>query len=324
MTRLVVIEVPENAGRDLEIEAPILGSDVAVDHIAYDGDPSSIASACSGAIVIQTDFVPFTRDVINELDSCQLISVAATGYNSIDVDAAADAGISVCAIDEYCTDEVADHALTLMLALGRRLMEYHSQVQNDCRWQYDSLSGLPRFSDLTLGLVGLGRIGQAVAKRAAAFGMTIIAFDPYAKADDPAAELCSLDELLSRADIISLHCNLSPENRYMIDNAAFSKMSRKPILINVARGELINEADLASALDEGRISAAGIDVLDDESPDLAGSPLRGRDNVILTPHVAFYSDASIRDNRTISAENIRNFLDGNHGAVRKYIHKAEN
>ena len=319
MTKIVIIEVPENANRDLAIEHEILGPDVDLVHVAYDGDVSSLVSICRDAGVVQTDFVPFTRDVMSQLESCKLVSVAATGYNSIDIEGAADLGINVCAIDEYCTDEVADHALTLMLVLGRRLIEYHNQVQNDQSWQFDSLSGLARFRNLTLGVIGFGRIGRAVAKRAEAFGLSILAYDPYSPSQEG---LCTLDELLAGSDIITLHCNLSPENRQMIDKAAFAKMSKKPILINVARGELINEDDLVDALDAGQISAAGLDVLHDESPDLAASPLCGRDNVVLTPHVAFYSDASIRDNRTISAQNMRNHLDGNHDAVRHYIHKV--
>ncbi len=181
-------------------------------------------------------------------------------------------------------------------------------------WQYESLTGLPRFGDLTLGIIGFGRIGRAVAKRAESFGMSVMAHDPFV---DEAS--CSLDEIFAQSDIITLHCSLGPENRHLIDKSAFKKMRKKPILVNVARGGLIAEPDLVWALDQGLVSAAGLDVLQQEPPDLERSALLGRSNVILTPHVAFYSDASMRDNRTISAQNIRHFLDGNHDAVRKYV-----
>lgn len=141
-----------------------------------------------------------------------------------------------------------------------------------------------------------------------------MAHDPFV---DEAS--CSLDELFALSDIITLHCSLGPENRHLIDKSAFKKMRKKPILVNVARGGLIAEPDLVWALDQGLVSAAGLDVLRQEPPDLERSALLGRSNVILTPHVAFYSDASMRDNRTISAQNIRHFLDGNHDAVRKYV-----
>lgn len=326
MNHLLVIEIPENAGRDLSVEQSILGDDVEIRHVAYDGNTDSLIKTCQSADVIMTDFVPFTRDVIESLDRCKLICVAATGFSCVDVKAAADNGINVCAIDEYCTEEVADHTLTLILALTRRLIEYHRLVQVDHSWQFDALSGLRRMSELTLGIVGFGRIGQAVATRALGFGMNLVASDPYANtavASRLGVSICSMDELLLSADIISLHCALTPENRRFINAGTFARMAKKPILINVARGELVDEAALVAALNAGQVSAAGLDVLSSESPNLVESGLTGRDNVILTPHVAFYSDTSMLENRRISAGNIRNFLDGNHGAVRKYIHRVK-
>jgi D-3-phosphoglycerate dehydrogenase len=318
MTKLAVIEMSTDPGRDLGIERSVLGDGIDIEQIFSTGEAASIVEACHDADLVLTDYVPFTRDVLEQLPHLRLISVAATGFDCIDVEAAHDHSIFVAAIDEYCTDEVADHALMLMLALAKRLMFYHDAVQNKHRWKFDSLSGLPRFGELTLGIIGYGRIGRAVVKRAEAFGMSVLAFDPYA--DDATA---FLDDVLAKSDIISLHCALSPDTRHMIDARAFSKMQRSPILINVARGGLIAEADLASALDEGIVSAAGLDVLEDEPPDLANSTLVGRSNVILTPHMAFYSDASIRENRTLSAQNIRHFLAGNHDAVRKYVCKPD-
>ncbi len=314
MTTIVVIEGPENAGRVLTIEQPILGDGVDIVRTVYDGDDRATVRTCRNADVVLTDYIPFPRAVMQQLPRLKLISVAATGYDNIDVAAARDQGIRVCAIDEYCTEEVADHAMMLMLALGRRLIDYHIQVQEQHRWQYDSLNGLPRFSDLTLGVVGFGRIGRAVAKRAQAFGMSVMVHDPFVEEAS-----FSLEEVLAQADIITLHCSLSADNRNLIDKSAFHRMRKAPMLINVARGGLIVEADLAWALDEGLVSAAGLDVLQEEPPDLEQSALTGRPNVILTPHVAFYSDASIRENRSLSAQNIRYFLDGNNEAVRKYV-----
>jgi lactate dehydrogenase-like 2-hydroxyacid dehydrogenase len=326
MTRLVVAELAENAERDLDIETAILGPDVDISRFAHTGDSDALAAACATADVILTDYAPFSRSVIAQLTQCRLISVAASGYNFIDVDAAAEASISVCAIDEYCTNEVADHVMLLTLALCRRLPEYHHQVQTQQLWQFDSLSGLRRLSDLTLGIVGFGKIGQAVARRARGFGMSVIAFDPYPN-EAVAAELdvdyTELQSLFARADVISLNCGLTTENAGLIDAHAFAAMSRRPILINCARGGLIDEQALVEALDAGQISAAGLDVLSDESPELSSSQLTGRSNVILTPHVAFYSDTSILENRKLSATNIRSFLDGRHEDVRRYVHHAK-
>jgi phosphoglycerate dehydrogenase-like enzyme len=213
-----------------------------------------------------------------------------------------------------------------MLALSRRLIEYHDQVQREKLWQFDSLAGLSRMRDMTLGIVGFGKIGQAVARRARGFGMTVIAHD-YRPAEDVAADIgvrfLGLDELLAEADIVSLNCRQTSKNEQMIDVGAFRKMNRKPIFINCARGGLVDETALINALDAGQISAAGLDVLSDEPPGLQTSGLIGRPDVILTPHMAFYSDASMLESREISASNIRSFLDGRHGDVRRYVHRAE-
>jgi len=322
MTTVVIAETPEYSERDLDVERSILGPEVELVRYACDGNEDGLISACRDADVVITAFSPLTRRVIEGLKQCQLISITATGYDNVDLKAAAEANIRVCAIDEYCTEEVADHALLLMLALCRRLPDYHAQVQQEKRWQYDSVSGLARMADLTLGIVGFGRIGRALARRARGFGLTIVACDPYPD-HDAAAELDvqfrDLPQLYSEADIISLNCGLSDENERLIDAAAFQQMQRKPVLINCARGALIDEAALVDALDAGQISGAGLDVLRDESPDLRSSKLTGRNHVILTPHVAFYSDAAMLDNRRISTDTVRNFLDGQHELVRRYV-----
>ena len=322
MTTVVVAEVAASPGRSLDIERDILGSNVEVTYYIHGSSEDELINACKHADVILTDYAPFSRAVLSTLGKCRLISVAATGFDSIDLDAAREFGISVCAIDEYCTDEVADHTILLMLALCRRLPEYHDQVQKQDRWQFDSLLGLRRLSEMTLGLVGFGRIGRAVAERAQGFGLTILAFDPFV--DGPAetradVEMCSLDTIFSNADIISLHCGLGKDNKALLDRAAFERMKKAPVIINCARGALIDEAALAVALDNGQVAAAGLDVLCDETPDLDASPLLNRNNVILTPHMAFYSDASMLANRKISAQNIRYFLDGHNSKVDKFI-----
>ena len=322
MTRVILTEPPECEGRDLGVERSILGADVELVQCICDDDEESLIAACRDADVILTAFSPFTRNVIEQLQQCRLISVTATGYGNVDLEAAADAGIRVCAIDEYCTDEVADHVILLMLSLSRRLTEYHKQVQEDRSWQFDSLQGLSRMRDLTLGIVGFGRIGQAVARRAQGFGLTIMAFDPYPNAErfaDLGARSCTLSELYSDADIISLNCALTADNEHLIDKDAFEQMKRKPLIINCARGALIDEEAMVTALDTGQISGAGLDVLTDESPNLSSSRLIGRENVILTPHVAFYSDSAMLDNRRISTANVRNFLDGKDEDVRRYV-----
>lgn len=325
MTLIVAVETSESASRDLSLEREVFGPEVDVVQYTYHGDNDALAAVCRNADAILTAYVAFDRKLIATLERCQLISVSATGYNGIDVDAASTANISVCCVDEYCSEEVADHTLLLILALSRRLTEYQRLVQRDKSWQFDALNGLRRTRDLTLGIIGFGKIGQAIATRANAFGMKIIAYDPHLD-ERIAAKIgvlaVCLNDIYAQADIISLNCGLNADNKHLIDADAFAAMSRRPMLINCARGGLVDEDALLAALDSGTISAAGLDVLKEESPDLQNSALLGRDNVIVTPHIAFYSDASILENRRVSAANIQNFLDGKHDAIRRFVHRA--
>jgi len=326
MERVVVVESPETTRDDLGIEQSILGSDIELVRFECNGNEQRLASACRDADVILADLAPLTRTVVEQASQCRLISMTSIGYDNVDVSAASDARISVCALDEYCTDEVADHAMLLILALVRRLPDYHHQVRAEHRWEPDSISGLKRLSDMTLGIIGLGKIGSALARRARGFGMEILAHD-HRPADnvttDLDVQLCDLATLLGESDVISLNCNLSDENRNLIDATAFARMKRRPVLINCSRGGLIDEAALVEALDSGQVSGAGLDVLADEPPNFDELKLANRNNVILTPHIAFYSDASWLESRRKSASNIRNFLDGRHELVRKYVYQAK-
>ena len=308
---ILVADSPEGAGRDLSVELAEFPKGASVRRHAWNGDEQGLIEAARGADAILTDYVRITPGVIRELENCRLISIAATGYDAVDIAAAHAAGIAVCCVGEYCTDEVADHAMALMLALNRRLFDYRDQVENRLSWAWDEISGLRRLSGQTLGLVGYGRIGQAVARRALAFGLSVIAHDPYldqAPGPNPVS-LVTLPALLSSSDIISLHCNYDPGTGAIIDRSACDAMRRKPLLINVARGALVDETALVDALDSGQVSAAALDVLADEPPALKGHPLAGRGDVILTPHVAFYSEQALHQNRVISARNIRYFFE---------------
>lgn len=314
--------MPEAAQRDIAIERRHLPQGAEIRRITWTRDSNALVLACRGADAVLTDYVPFTREVLSRLAGPRLISVAATGWDCVDVDAALDAGISVAAAGEYCTEEVADHTLALMLAMNRRLRDYDRQVQRERSWRWDEVSGTRRLKGQTLGLVGCGRIGSAVARRAAAFGLRVIAFDPGLEADAGSragVEFVSLETLLSESDIISLHCTLGPGNAGLLGAEAFAAMRRRPLLVNVSRGELIVERDLTAALDAGQVSGAALDVLVDEPPDLDGHPLLGRDNVLLTPHIAFYSESALRNLQRISADNIRHFLEGRPGEVNRLI-----
>jgi D-3-phosphoglycerate dehydrogenase len=322
---IVVADTSEGAGRDLSIEQKNFPQPHHLERFTYEGDPETLTAACRDADAVLTDFVPFSRAVLEQMKSCRVISIAATGWDNVDIDAAADLGISVCCVGEYCTNEVADHAMALVLALNRKLFSYHHQVQVQKSWAWDEVTGIRRLAGQKIGIIGLGRIGRAVAERARAFGLEVLAFDPWMSPEDAphGVRTVNFNELLAHSDIISLHCNLGPENAGLLNTDAFAQMRRKPLLINVSRGVLVDESAMVQALDSGQLSGAALDVLTEEPPHLEDHPLAGRDNVILTPHVAFYSDQSLHENREISSSNIRHFFAGNFDKVNCFVHQAE-
>lgn len=261
-------------------------------------DLVALARDADALVVSSREAVP--RVAIEQLDKCQVIVRMSVGIDHVDLDAATDHGIVISHCPDYCTDEVADHAMALIMALNRRIVEVNEDlhkgawVDRSYHTQKILRGPVPPLRELTLGIVGLGRIGQSVARRAAPFGLRLIATDPYV---DPAVaaslgvELVLLDELAAQADIITLHCPLTPETRGMIDSAFFDKVKPTTVLVNTARGPIVDMDDIAAALADGRLAAAGLDVVDPEPlPSL--SPLYSLPNVILTPHDAYYSERS--------------------------------
>ena len=258
-------------------------------------------------------YEPFTAKVMDALPKLKVISQAAIGFNSVDIEAATERGIAVINNPHYCTPEVADHTMALILTLDRRIKEFDKNVQEDKEWRYDLCPEITRLSEQTLGLFGFGNIAREVAKRANAFGMKIIASDPYMNmelAKQLNVEVVTMEELLERSDIVSIHAPLTDETRGYFTMERYNMMKNKPLIINAGRGAIINEEALAKALDEGLVRGAGLDVLEEETPNLQQSKLVGRNNVIITPHVAYYSQTSQYEIQKLSAKNIDYYLRG--------------
>ena len=258
-------------------------------------------------------YEPFTARVMDALPKLKIISQAAIGFNSVDIDAAKERGIAVINNPSYCTPEVADHTLAMILALDREIVRYNKAVHVDKEWRYDLFPDVVRFSEQVLGLYGFGNIAREVAKRASAFGIKIIATDPYMNmelAKELNVEVVTFDELIERSDIISIHAPFTKETENSISMKEFKKMKKKPTIVNAGRGGIVNEDDLAEALDLGLVRGAALDVLVEENPDLNNSKLVGRDNLILTPHVAYYSKTSQYEIEKRSANNIDLYLKG--------------
>jgi D-3-phosphoglycerate dehydrogenase len=260
-----------------------------------------IALARDADAVLISSREPITRRIVENLPRCKVITRHAVGIDHIDLDAAADHGIVVTHVPDYCTAEVADHTMALILALNRRIVAFDQDLRRGAWIEHRHLMDrmlrgpIPPLREQTLGLVGIGRIGSAVAERARPFGLTIVAADPYgepAVIRERGAEPVTLDELLMRADIVSLHCYLTPETRGLIGEREFGLMKPTALLVNTARGPIVDISAVTRALQERRIAGAALDVVDPE-PLPADSPLYQFDNVILTPHAAYYSERSI-------------------------------
>src|SRR5262249_41315088 len=242
---------------------------------------------------------------------CRCVVRAGVGYNNVDVEAAARHGVIVCNVPDYGTEEVADHAIMFLLALARRLVISHEAIRGGT-WDYRTALGTPRLRGKTFGVVGCGRIGTAAALRAKALGLEVVFFDPYLRQGMDKAlgirRVYDLDELLEQSHFVSLHCYLDATNHHLINERTIARMRQGSILINTARGPLVDEHALLEALDSGRIAAAGLDVA--QRQPLDNDRLRQHPRVLLTPHTAFYSVEGYAELRTKGAEEVRRILLG--------------
>jgi D-3-phosphoglycerate dehydrogenase len=249
------------------------------------------AGDADGLVVV---YAQITERIISSLERCKVIVRTGIGYNNIDVEAASRRGIMVANVPDYCAGEVADHAMALLLSLVRKVTFLSSQVKKE-KWSFIDAKPIPRLSETTLGLYGCGNIAQGVARRAQAFDIAVCGFDPYLPdavfARAGIRKMNSPDELYAASDFISLHAPLTPETHHVIDENALRKMKRTAIIVNTARGPLIDHDGLHRALKEGVIAGAALDVTEREPP-VFPLPLNELDNVLITPHAAYYSESS--------------------------------
>lgn len=294
-------------------------------HEYKDAEHEAFLKELEDATALLTAFIPMHKDVFQHAPKLKVISLNATGYDNVDLVEATNHSIGVCPVGEYCTLDVAEHTIALLLALNKNLKYYTYSMEQDYEWKYDAAPAPKRIGDQTIGIFGFGKIGRAVAKYAKGMGMAVIAHDPYVDpklADELGVELVDKDAIFERADVVSNHMNLGVSNQEYFTAIEFDKMKKSPIFLNLGRGLSVNEEDLANALDSGQIRAVGMDVLRDETPVLEGHPLLNRPNVIVTPHAAFYSTASFLDMQRYSCENIIHFLRGEKDKVFKLVNEV--
>jgi len=256
-------------------------------------------------------YAPVTKRVIDRAERCRIIARYGIGVDNVDTTAASERGIVVTNVPDYCVDEVSDHALALLLACARRVALLDRRVRTG-RWTAKDAVPAYRLRGQTLGLVGFGKIPKALASKAQPLGLQRIAFDPYLNESAFATlgvRKVEFQTLLAQADFVSIHAPLTSETRGLIGEAALRSMKPTAYLINTARGPLVDEVALARALREGWIAGAALDVLETEPP-TQHHPLMGLDNVILTPHVAFYSEASVQELQRKAAEEVASVLSG--------------
>lgn len=276
--------------------------------------PAQTVERLKDATIVLTNKAPMRGDVLAQLPKLRMIAVAATGYDVVDVPACRERGIAVANIRNYAVHTVPEHAFSLILALRRSLLEYRADVERG-RWQeVDQFCFFDHpIRDLhgsTMGIFGEGVLGQGTAAIARAFGMRVL-FADHAPPKMPNVEFTPMDQVLAESDVISLHCPLTPDSRNMFGLEQFRKMKRSAILINTARGGLVDEQALVTALKEGLIAGAGFDVLTKEPPK-EGNPLLDvrMPNFILTPHVAWASDGAMQFLADQLVDNVELFVKG--------------
>jgi glycerate dehydrogenase len=273
---------------------------------------NEIVNRCKDTEIVITNKVPLSKETLNQLPQLKLICVLATGFNIVDVAAAKELGIKVCNVPAYGTASVAQHTFALLLELTNHV-GLHAQSVAAGEWERSpdfayTKKGLTELEDKTLGIVGFGNIGQRTARIGAALGMQI-RYNSRTKKDTDLGTNTDLQTLFVESDVVSLHCPLTEENKGFVNNHLLQQMKPTAYLINTARGQLINEADLADALNKGHIAGAALDVLSVEPP-RADNPLLHARNCLLTPHIAWISYEARQRIMHVTAQNIEGFLNG--------------
>lgn len=293
---------------------------------------NDVIKHCKDAAGLLNQYAPITRKVIDELPNLKVVARYGVGVNTIDLDAATEHGVCVLNVPDYCMDEVSNQAFLLMLACQRKLIMLNNQVQSG-GWDYKISKPIYRLAGQTMGLLGFGRIPRILAEKARAFGIKLLVYDPYLKQSDVdsfGARLLPLQEVLKKADMLSVHVPLTKDTYHLIGEKEFALMKKHAVIVNTSRGPLIDEEALYKALKNKQIAGAGLDVMTNE-PIEQESKLLGLSNVIITPHVAWYSEEAERELKRKVAHGVVTILSGydtenivNYGVRKKLSLKQKN
>ena len=278
--------------------------------LAEASTPQAIMQVARDADALLVTYAKVTAEMIGQMTRCRIIARFGIGVDNVDIAAATNASIVVTRVPDYCIDEVSDHTMALLLALARKIPFANSRAHAG-RWEMPAVVPIHRLQGSVLGLVGFGRIPQLVAPKAKAFGLKVIGYDPFVSEETmkrSGVEKVDFSELVKVSDHISIHTPLVPETNHLFNADVFRRMKPTAHLINTARGAVVDEEALARALDQGHLAGAALDVLSQEPP--STSPLFGRDSVILTPHMSFYSAESLVELQSKAAEEVVHVLTG--------------
>ncbi|NVO14945.1 MAG: C-terminal binding protein [Rhodoplanes sp.] len=278
---------------------------------AKSASAEDILAEAKDADGILVTYAKLPGDLLRQCKKLKVIGRFGLGVDNIDIPAAKELGIVVTYVPDYCLHEVSDHAMALLLSIARKIPLANTSVQSG-EWKMPVVVPLRRFNTQTLGLIGFGGIPRSLAPKAQSFGFKVIASDPFLPKemfDAAKVESVTLDELYARSDLISVHAPLMPQTRGLVNDDAFAKMKQGVMIVNTARGPLIDEDALVRALDSGKVAAAGLDVVTTE-PLPKDSKLLGRGNVVITPHTGFYSVEALLELETKCAKDVASVLSG--------------
>lgn len=294
---------------DIEIERDVLGPDATV-RGADTTTPEEVIAAAEGAEGLLVQYAPITGAVFDALEDLRVVARYGIGVDNVDLERATDHGVAVTNVPDYCLDEVPEHALALLFACERKTSLYDRQIAGG-GWDWKAGKPIRRLRGKTLGLAGFGTIPRSFVRKAESLGFEFVAYDPFVETGEMAeygVEKVDFEGLCERSDVVSIHAPLTPETEGLFDAAAFDRMKETATLVNTARGAIVDVDDLYDALVDGDIGAAGLDVMPEEPPDREA--LFDLDSVVATPHVAWYSEASIATLRRTAAEQVRTVLEG--------------
>jgi phosphoglycerate dehydrogenase-like enzyme len=301
MSQRPLIVVTDHLG-EAGVEGPILNEIADVRLVGTDDENEVVGRGADAEVLLVYHTIKLSERTLAALTRCKAVIRCGVGFDNVDIQAAGQRGIVVCNVPDYGTEEVADHALMMLLALARRLLPADRFIREGT-WNIESVFGTPRLRGQTVGIVGCGRIGTAMALRCKALGMRVIFYDPYLPdgVDKALAveRAYRLEELLAQSAFLSLHCPLTSKTYHILDERTLSLLPRGAYVINTARGPCVDLPALASALDSGQVAYAGLDVFEREPLD--DEHIRRHPRVVLTPHSAFYSVEGFNEMRTKGA-----------------------